>query len=200
MLGRSVNGELIGDDIETTRIIETTWKTWQMLFPQTKVVSTNTGYFRRYSDYPYGSYRTNDNLVFPIRHNDTRLPKKERVHGVRVDDMSKVYPINGFPGTFLTIDDTVNGQPIVVVGNAALNLVASYKRTTTDGTVLTFEPLPDSLPAVMEDQEGTRWDILGKGLEGPRVGTHLALTSSYNAYWFAWGTFFTEAEIHSFAG
>ncbi len=65
--------------------------------------------------------------------------------------------------------------------------------------ILTFVPLPDSLPAVMEDNEGTTWDILGEELEGTRAGTHLALISSYNAYWFAWGTFFRDAQIHYFA-
>jgi len=196
MLGRCVNGEFSGEDIETIRVLETTWGTWKTLFPQTKVVSRNTGYARNYGNYPYGNYRSDDTLLFSVSRDDTRLHRKERVHGVLVDDRSRVYPIMHFPDTFLTINDTVNGQEIVVVGNAAMNLVASYERVTDDGTVLTFEPLSDMLPAVMEDSEGTRWDILGKGIEGPREGDLLGPTMSFNAYWFAWAAFFGNAEIH----
>ena len=85
----------------------------------------------------------------------------------------------------------------MVLGNSGVNLVASFERTMGNA-ILTFEPLADSLPAVMVDNEGTKWDILGKGLEGPRSGDYLEPTASFNAYWFAWAAFFNNTTIHNF--
>ena len=62
--------------------------------------------------------------------------------------------------------------------------------------MLQFSPVQDQLPIVMTDTEGNMWDIFGVAVSGPRAGTRLGLTDSYAAYWFAWGTFFLNAEIH----
>ena len=43
-----VNGELIGQTPQLFNIVETTWKTWKELYPNTLVVSTNTGFSRPY--------------------------------------------------------------------------------------------------------------------------------------------------------
>ena len=198
MQGRGVNGAHIGRDIETVQVVETTWETWKILFPETKVVSPATGHNKPYGVYPYGSYRTDDRLIFQVDRDDARLHKKERIHGILVDDESKVYPIDRFPDGLVTLNDTVNGLPVVVVGSSSLNVATSYERDV-GGAVLIFDPLENALPAVMQDNEGTTWDILGRGIEGPREGEHLESTMSYNAYWFAWGAFFWDAEIHPFA-
>lgn len=41
-----VNGVLRGREILTFQLVETTWKTWRALFPDTKYVSISTGYNR----------------------------------------------------------------------------------------------------------------------------------------------------------
>jgi len=46
------------------------------------------------------------------------------------------------------------------------------------------------------DNEGTKWDIFGKAVDGPRTGIELKPTLSYISYWFAWGAFYPGAEIH----
>jgi hypothetical protein len=66
----------------------------------------------------------------------------------------------------------------------------------TDGTELNLEPVQDSLPIVMEDQQGNRWDIFGYAVEGPRQGERLVPTLSYTGYWFGWADFFPDIEIY----
>lgn len=48
-----VNGSLIGNPAELMVHLETTWSTWKALYPNTTVVSTNTGVSRQYGTYPY---------------------------------------------------------------------------------------------------------------------------------------------------
>ena len=191
-----VNGPLSGTIISTYQIVETTWATWKEMYPQTKVVSSNTGYSRQYGQYPYGNYRTTSSLLFPISNDDTRLPRKERVHGVIVGDKTKVYRINTFSDDIETVNDTFNSVSLVAVGSSGKNFIVIYKRQLGDGTVLTFSPVQSVLPVAMVDNEGTRWDVFGKAVDGPRAGSKLEPMRSYTAYWFAWGAFFPDAEIY----
>jgi len=92
MLLKSVNGSLSGTEVSNFQVIETAWKTWKEMFPNSKVISTSTGFNRNYSSYPYGDYRTNHNsLLFSIEPDDGRIPRKERVLGIIKEGKSKVY-------------------------------------------------------------------------------------------------------------
>lgn len=192
-----VNGPLKGTFIETSRVLETTWKTWKEMYPDMKVVSANTGYSRPYGRYPYGDYTTSNDLLFPIANDDRRLPRKERVHGIIIGDQARVYRIISFPDTVGTVNDSISGVPIVVVGSRLRNFLMSYERTLPNRKVLIFSPVQNSLPAAMIDNEGTTWDVWGRGLSGPRAGAKLKPTRSFIAYWFAWGAFYPGAEIYS---
>ena len=196
MLMQSVNGPLMGRTIKVTPVFETTWRTWKEMYPQTKVVSQNTGFNRAYRVYPYGSYRTSPSLIFPINNDDRRLPRKERVHGVIVGDRTKAYRIGGFAQGVDILNDEFNGASLVVIGSSGKNVAIAFSRTLEDGTVLTFSPIVDALPIAMVDNEGTQWDIFGRAVNGPRAGSELKAMRGYTAYWFAWGTFFPGAAIH----
>ncbi len=191
-----VNGQLIHTRATTYPIVETTWRTWKELYPETMVVSSNTGYSRPYGAYPYGDYRESPRLIFPVSNDDTRLPRKERVHGILVDGKTKAYRITTFPDAVGVINDVFNNLPIVAAGSKGKNVAVSFERTLNDGTILTFSPVQNMLPVMMIDQEGTKWDIFGRAVEGPRAGVELKPTLSYIAYWFAWAAFYPGAEIH----
>ncbi len=196
MLEQAVHGPEIGKRPEAMQIVETTWKTWNKMYPDTQVLSRETGYSRNYDRYPYGNYRTSESLLFIVRGFDLRLPLKERVLGLQVGDQNKVYQIQGFSDGVEVINDSFNGMDIVVAGSGTDNFAVAYERRLEDGTVLEFTPRNNRLPIVMEDNEGTLWDIFGEARNGPREGEKLVKTDSYIAFWFAWGAFFADPEIH----
>lgn len=193
-----VNGDLIGTKIETFAVIETTWKTWQEMYPDSKVLSTNTGFARSYGIYPYGDYRVNDNnLIFPIDTDDGRVPRKERVLGIEVGSNAKAYRFWAFPGREVTVlQDDFRGKSLVLAGSNDLNFLVAYERKLRDGTELEFTSIQDQLPIIMEDNEGNKWDIFGHAVEGSRKGETLPETSSYIGYWFSWGTFHPGLELY----
>ena len=196
MLERSVRGSRVDEVPERIQVIETTWRTWKAMYPDSKILSVETGHERDYIAYPYGTYRWDEFLIFPISYDDNRMHRKRRVIGMHAGSFSKVYQIDAFPAEIATLHEQINGQPVVVIGNSAANIAAIYSRELADGTVLQFSPLQGQLPLVMSDTEGNTWDIFGVAVSGPRAGTRLDMTNSYSAYWFAWGTFFLDAEIH----
>ena len=191
-----VHGEHIGTAAETFPVVETTWGTWLKMYPESEVVTTQTGYGRPYGQYPYLDYRTSNFLIWPISNADSRLFSKERVAGVIIGERAKVYRFSTFVDTARTINDSFEGVPLVIVGSAVDNLLVIFYRTL-DGSVLTFTPLQGRLPVVMKDDEGTTWDVFGGGVSGPRAGLQLPLPRTFIAYWFAWGAFYPEAEIYT---
>jgi len=196
MLQRAVRGSRVNEVPDRIQVIETTWATWKAMYPDSKVLSTATGHERDYFAYPYGTYRWDDNLLFPVSNLDNRLHPKLRVIGISSGPVSKVYQIESFPAANVTLHENINGAPVVVIGNSAANIAAIYSRELDDGTILQFTPVQDQLPIVMTDTEGNLWDIFGVALDGPRAGTRLGMTMSYTAMFFAWATFFDDTEIH----
>ncbi len=197
MLLQCVKGTLSGTTPIMLPVVETTWHSWKTMYPETKVVSTTTGYNRPYGDYPYEDYRTNHNwLLFPVANDDDRLPRKQRVLGVITEAEVQVYQLTSFGFGTNVINDEVGGVPIVAVGNQTGKFAVAFERTLADGTVLSFSPADDALPRAMVDDEGTIWDIFGNAVSGPRIGKQLTPATSYMAFWFAWAAFYPEVAIY----
>jgi hypothetical protein len=191
-----VNGELEGEEVVTFQVVETTWGTWKSMYPDSKVVSQNTGFSRSYGVYPYGSYRTNNNLLtFPLTYEDNRLPRKDRVHGVIINRNVKVYEFKSFDESNKLIMDNIAGSDIIIVGNATNNLIVSFYAALPDGTTPEFSTINEGR-AILQDEENNKWDVFGYAVEGPRTGERLVPTKSYMGYWFAWGTFYPSSVIY----
>ncbi|MEL6558874.1 MAG: DUF3179 domain-containing protein [Bacteroidota bacterium] len=194
MLLASVNGELRDEDVEIVPMIETTWSTWLSMYPETLVLSRNTGFDRSYGVYPYGDYLSNDdNLLFPISVDDDRLRRKERVHGVIIDGQAKVYRLESFFQE-TTITDEFKGQKLLIVGSAERNFINSFYLNDEQAENLSFQIVTNG-EGLLTDNEGNIWNIFGNAISGPRAGQQLENTTSYMGFWFAWGTFYPDAEI-----
>lgn len=190
-----VNGSLIGNEIETSRIIETTYKTWREMYPTSQLLSTNTGFGRQYGVYPYGGYKTNDDLIFPVSNEDNRLLKKERVLGLIAGGQTMAFVINSFSSEVSVENVSFGGEEFVVIGSSGKNFAAAYKRKLDDGTTLEFTLTEGEPPLVMMDNEGTKWNIFGEAIDGPRAGESLMQAKSFISYWFAWAAFYPNALI-----
>jgi hypothetical protein len=191
-----VNGSLIGKEIETSKIIETTYKTWREIYPGSQLLSTNTGFGRQYGNYPYGSYKTNNDLLFPVSSEDNRLHKKARVLGLITEGATMVFPISSFDADVTVKNVMFGGENYVIIGSSAKNFAAAYKGDAADGTLLKFTSVQNELPVVMVDEENNNWDIFGNVVEGLRAGENLEQAKAFVAYWFAWAAFYPDALIH----
>ena len=197
MLEEAIVGRHVTKIPDRLQVVDTTWATWKAMYPETVLLTRETGFSRDYDDYPYGDYLVTERLIFPVNNsNDFRLWKKTRVLGINVGDSSKVYPINVFTSAVEVINDTTGDMQTVVAGSSELNFGVVFNRQLEDCTVLEFEAVQDSLPVVMRDNEGNEWDVFGVAVSGDRAGQQLQKTNSYIAFWFAWTAFFPGADIH----
>ena len=191
---RCVNGDLMGLEAEVFPLIETTWITARTLFPQAQVMTLNTGYYRDYGIYPYGSYRTNHNyIIFPVSFEDLRLNKKERIFGLIQEGESIVFRFGSFIGDMVIKNVEFQGKSFVVAGSKEKNFLTAFYRNLEDGTLLTFHASPEGN---ISDNEGNTWNLFGEALSGPRAGSKLTPVNGYISYWFAWGAFWRDTQIY----
>jgi|GEM_PF-2339167 len=147
LLGQQVTGEEVGRNLEHMPVVETTWKRWKQMHPDTSVVTQETGFQRDYDRYPYDDYRTNDEDTFrptnPLAEEFYR--NKDIVLSVVGEDGTRAYPFPEFEehGQRVVLNDEFEGQPEVIVyediptevrrGAMAIPFSASV-----DGQTLTF--------------------------------------------------------------
>ncbi len=97
-----VVGEQVNEELKRYPATRTTLGSWVKENPNTMVMTIDTGHDRDYFRYPYGTYYTNDDLIFPVRNS-------EKVQG-QIKDIVSYYweqnsqtPVNEFSGIHLGI-------------------------------------------------------------------------------------------------
>ena len=193
------------DALTLMPVIETTWRYWKRLYPDSKVISVDTGIYSsgRYRDYPYGGYRNlSAGPNFPsfpnLSENATAqlFPPKTITLGMRFGETAKAYP---FPtmSSESVINDIVAGNELVVVYYGAEKYAIPFSRIV-DGQSLTFEKVASSnplYPFMLRDLEtGTTWNLKGEAIGASTK--KLKQLPSHNAFWFAWATFWQNTGIN----
>lgn len=186
ILNESVNGTLIGVKADLIGLFETDWQTWRSMYPNTQVLSSNTGFSRTYGISPYGDYNTNnDRFLFPVP-KDTRLPLKERVHAIISETDAKVYRFSDFQSNNI-IRDSFKGENYLIVGNP--NFIVSFN-LAGDVSILNFEYVHNGSEILLNDNEGNQWNVFGEAVSGPRQGYFLGDSSSFMGFWFSIPAFY----------
>jgi len=90
-------GANVDRELDRVPAVKTTLGQWLDAYPESQILSTDTGYNRDYQSYPYGSYYTNDDIIFPVRNQDERSlhPKAIVSYIWEADDQT---PHNKFSG------------------------------------------------------------------------------------------------------
>lgn len=116
IMGEAVAGKLVGEKLNPIPVNHTTWRDWLAQHPDTRVLSTETGFFRDYDRNPYQGYEQSRQLYFGVNNRapDNYHPK-EQVVGLEFDGVYKAYPFvelekNGQP----RFKDTVNGISVTI--------------------------------------------------------------------------------------
>lgn len=189
-----VNGELIGDVPTMVDVLETDWATWKQLYPDTKIISANTGFDRAYGFYPYGNYKEDhDAFLFTPSPMSDLLPNKQRVFAILGENRAKAYTFSPFTGGN-AIRDTFNGKNYLVVGNE--KAITAFE-LNGNLSLLTFEYELSDSGGFFKDNEGNIWDVFGKAISGPRIGQQLQTPSKVTSMWFAVAAFYPVPLLQS---
>ncbi len=195
---QAIAGPHKGQTLTQLPVIETTWKTWKALYPDTLVMTNVTGFARDYTRYPYGDYESlHVEPLFSMesKYVDRRFPPKLRVIGLVGEDATKVYTFDQLE-ILPVVNDRFEDSPILVVYHGPSRMAVAYDRTI-DGQTLRFRKSDaDSgrQPFFLEDEQtGSLWTVTGTAIEGPMAGSQLTQRpDGLIAFWFAWGAFYSD--------
>ena len=188
--GQAIEGPLAGRSLVPVAAVHATWEQWKALYPNS-VVLKKRGDFRS----PYESYNRSARQlgIFGRRNLDQRLPGKERILGIRADDMAMVFPVGRVRNARL-VHAQIGSLPVVLAAPKGLPVVA-YDRRLKE-RVLTFT-LSETTPSALRDVEtGTVWRLSdGLAVKGPLKGRQLTRVVAHPAFWFGWRGYFPHSKI-----
>ncbi len=124
--GQAIAGPRKGTRLERLPVSHTTWDDWRSRYPDTQVLSIETGYNRNYYRDPYRGYGSSSEVWFPVSHNDDRYSAKELVIGLEIDGQFKAYPFTELP----------KGSDKVFDHHVGHDVVVEYDRDDLSGRVL----------------------------------------------------------------
>jgi len=94
ILSRAVVGPFNGVNLDMLPAAHTTWRDWKRRYPNTLILSTDTGFRRDYSKSPYSGYRQSKRLMFPVEYKNKKYRNKEMILGVTINGVNKAYPFS----------------------------------------------------------------------------------------------------------
>lgn len=114
----AVSGPFKGQKLKSVAITHTSWADWKSRYPETLVLSTDTGFRRDYNRSPYAGYGESEEVIFPVKFLSKGYHPKELVIGLEIDGKFKAYPFAELAKTNGQINDTLNGKPVKVLFDA----------------------------------------------------------------------------------
>jgi len=89
----AVTGPMTEAELKVLPSTLTTWQKWLKKYPQTEVLSLNTGYQRDYSEDPYADYYESKKGFFSFFKPGPGEEEKALVAGITLDGQAKAYPL-----------------------------------------------------------------------------------------------------------
>ena len=111
----AIAGPMVGRKLEKIPAERTTWQRWLEKHPQTKVLSTDTGYVRSYNTDPYEGYYQALGIMFPVGDVRTDLAAKEMVLGIEIEGAAKAYPLSLIERKTGRLKDKIGENPVQIV-------------------------------------------------------------------------------------
>ena len=171
------------------RVTWTTWKQWKQQHPETRVLSTETGYAKNYGRDPYGSYNplrgyyADERLLFPALHQDDRYPKKTIVHGARTPNGAAAFH-----------KESLRRAGVLSGSIDELSVIAVYDPELDTGYV--YEN-PADMTFTLERKQGQGQIIAPDGTEYDPSSLPLTRVYSFDAMWFAWAGYYPETAVYA---
>lgn len=179
ILATGIKGKLTGKTLKELNVVWTTWKRWKNEYPNTRVMSDQTGFLRSYSRDPYGSYNpkggyyARDRVMFPLMNSPVTHDAKKMIIGARTEQRSVYFPMEK-----LRNQRVLRTEHFLVVYDTVLDTGYIY--------------LQGSRQTPVQPVESNQYQHRGK-LYGPK-NLPLEKLVSIEGFYFAWNAFYPQSE------
>ena len=201
-LGEGIVGDYSGIKLEKIPFDIAYWKEWKKLYPESKVLSRDTGSVRPYGADPYGNYYTNDLILFPLANDDKRLGLKEIVIGLEDENQYKAYKLQDIE-TNKVINDIIGDDKKIALVSLKPFMVRVFDRGIDDNVNdegkkiivdLFYNETNNTLIDRVTDSE---LNFDGKFINGQLQDKQLKRLAMDQGFWFEWTAFHPETEVFS---
>jgi hypothetical protein len=181
--GVSALGEMAGWSLDEFRVTWTTWERWKNCYPDTQVMTEDTGSARSYGRDPYGSYNPrggyydSNEFIFPPRNESDEQHPKEVIIGARTSDGAVGFVKNALRDDHL-LETTVGDTPYLGVYHHQLDSAWVYRN-----------PERQSFQATESGYEGPDGTVYSAD-ELP-----LEPVNAFDVFWFAWYGYYPETVV-----
>ncbi|MEO1519319.1 MAG: DUF3179 domain-containing protein [Cyanobacteria bacterium J06633_2] len=141
--GLGIVGPAVNASVEQIPTVKTTLGAWLNQYPDSKILSTDTGHQRDYFRYPYGTYYTNEQLVFPVRNLSAleQHPKEIVTYAWEADGETPRNAFSGYSAVFDHDELAASGEQTVEWGDRTIrarwdNAFNTVIVEDEDGTIL----------------------------------------------------------------
>ena len=170
--GKAVSGPMAGTHLKRLSVVHIPWKQWKHEYPNSEVLSTETGSIRDYNDDPYKGYEKIEKLFFPVSKSDKRYTNKDLVLGLEQDGKTKVWPFLELKKAMVTNNRRAHSSKSTTETTPAIIHDSFLGKPIT----INFDPI--SQTATIQDKDGNTL---------PAV----------RAFWFAWYGFYPDTEVYT---
>jgi len=201
-LGEGIVGDYSGIKLEKIPFDIAYWKEWKKLYPESKVLSRDTGSVRPYGADPYGNYYTNDLILFPLANDDKRLGLKEIVIGLENKNQYKAYKLQDIENNKV-INDVIGKDKKIALVSLQPFMVRIFDRGIDDNVNdkgkkiivdLFYNETNNTLIDRVTDSE---LNFDGKFINGQLQDKQLKQLAMDQSFWFEWAAFHPETEVFS---
>lgn len=204
--GEAIVGDFTGRKLNRLPAQLVSFAQFSSAFPRGEVLSRQTGYQRDYGRNPHFRYDNIDGRPSHFRGSvDKRLRLMEKVIGVQIGREAKAYP-HSMTEARRVIHDRIGSQEIVIFhtdGTVSATDEAEIRKSREVGSTGVFDPHLNGRRLQFRYEDGqfvdaetqSRWNILGKAVDGPLRGGSLKRVTHGDYFAFAWLAFKPKTEI-----
>ena len=187
--GKAIQGPLERKRMTIIPLPQMTWGEWKKSRPDTLVLSPDTPFANRYRPVSIARYNQRE-----AGFGDDRLASNALVIGVEVDGAFKGYPV-GDVGSVGVVNDTLSGQPIVIVYDSAAQSGLAFSRVVDDQVLEFYNNTNEGLE-LRDRATNSTWEIQGLAIDGSLKGAKLDFVSSFISEWYGWSGYHPETDIY----
>ena len=187
--GKAKSGYYEGERLKFLPVQMMTWEQWVALYPDTVVLSDQTGYEHNYRPITPGAIAGYTNSF-----TDARLPANALVLGVQSSSGVKAYPQQLVAEAGGVVNDAIGTQNLVVFFDESGSGLAYSSEV--DGVVLEFSP-HDSVQGWWTDSTtSSTWNSSGLAILGELAGKRLTWITSFVTQWYGWAEYHSDTLIY----
>ncbi|MBI3413039.1 MAG: DUF3179 domain-containing protein [Candidatus Aenigmarchaeota archaeon] len=189
--GEAVVGDAIGKNLTKIPTEMTTWALWKAKYPDTLVMSSDTGFDRDYGTDPYGGYEESDKTWYFPKKEDGRLFVKDIIYGVAFNEGSKAYPKSNVTSDGV-INDQIGKNKLLIMHDSDLDTVKVFDRVLR-GTELNFETVDGK---IVDMKTKSSWNYEGVAVDGPLKTEKLKRIDATHSFWYVWAGFYPQTSVY----